>query len=42
MIEHASLVNFLFGIENILGNKGTWLSVTNITFDISILEILVH
>ncbi|MBY7733425.1 non-ribosomal peptide synthetase [Francisella philomiragia] len=39
MIEHASLVNFLFGIENILGNKGTLLSVTNITFDISILEI---
>ncbi|MED7818927.1 MULTISPECIES: MupA/Atu3671 family FMN-dependent luciferase-like monooxygenase, partial [unclassified Francisella] len=39
MIEHASLVNFLFGIENIFSKKGTWLAVTNITFDISILEI---
>lgn len=38
MIEQKNAVNFLLTLD--LGEVGTWLAVTNITFDISVLELL--
>lgn len=40
MIEHKSVINFLLGMQKIIGDSRTWLTVTNITFDISVLEIM--
>lgn len=41
MIEHRNAVNFFVGIDQVLGSKqpGTWLAVTSISFDISVLEL---
>jgi natural product biosynthesis luciferase-like monooxygenase protein/FkbM family methyltransferase len=42
MVPHASVVNFFFGMdETVTGPRpGTWLAVTSISFDISVLELL--
>ena len=40
MIEHRNVANFFAGMDNRIGPKpGTWLAVTSISFDISVLEI---
>ena len=41
MIEHKNVTNFFTGMTSIFGKKkGTFLSTTNFTFDISVLELL--
>lgn len=41
MIEHRNVANFFAGMDERLGRApGTWLAVTSISFDISVLEIL--
>jgi natural product biosynthesis luciferase-like monooxygenase protein/non-ribosomal peptide synthase protein (TIGR01720 family)/FkbM family methyltransferase len=41
MIEHKNVANFFRGMTDIFGEeKGTFLSMTNFTFDISVLELL--
>ena len=42
MISHRNLVNFCAGIDQCLTEKtvDTWLAVTSISFDISVLELL--
>lgn len=43
MIEHGNLANFLIAMDSVLefdGSPGTWLAVTSISFDISVLELL--
>ncbi len=41
MLTHRNVVNFCAGMDQALGNgkPGTWLAVTSISFDISVLEI---
>jgi natural product biosynthesis luciferase-like monooxygenase protein/amino acid adenylation domain-containing protein len=41
MIEHRNVVNFFAGMDERLGGDvpGTWLAVTSISFDISVLEL---
>ncbi|MDB6068791.1 MAG: amino acid adenylation domain protein [Pedosphaera sp.] len=41
MLTHRNVVNFLTAMDQVLGNHatGTWLAVTSISFDISVLEI---
>jgi natural product biosynthesis luciferase-like monooxygenase protein len=40
MVEHQNVVNFFVGMDAVIGtDKGTWLAVTSISFDISVLEI---
>ena len=41
MIEHRSVMNFFTGMDRVLGGRrnGTWLAVTSISFDISVLEL---
>ncbi len=41
MIEHRQVVNLFAGMDEHLGGRhaGTWLSVTSISFDISVLEL---
>lgn len=40
MLMHRNVVNFFTGMDKILGTKpGTWLAVTSISFDISVLEL---
>ena len=41
MIEHRNVVNFFAGMDERIGNDapGTWLAVTSISFDISVLEL---
>ena len=40
MIEHRSVVNFLHGVQHLLGGpQAVWLGLTAISFDISVLEI---
>src|SRR5207302_9657206 len=41
MVEHRNVVNFFAGMDARLdsGKPGTWLAVTSISFDISVLEI---
>jgi natural product biosynthesis luciferase-like monooxygenase protein/amino acid adenylation domain-containing protein len=41
MIEHRNVVNFFAGMDQRLGKDapGTWLAVTSISFDISVLEL---
>ena len=40
-VRHRNVVNFVAGMDNILGGEppGVWLAVTSISFDISILEL---
>lgn len=44
MIEHGNVLNFFAGMDGALeiksGSQKTWLAVTSISFDISVLEIL--
>lgn len=41
MVEHRNVVNFFAGMDRVLGvESGTWLAVTSISFDISVLELL--
>ena len=42
MIEHRQVVNFFAGMDEHLGGDepGTWLAVTSLSFDISVLELL--
>ncbi len=42
MLTHRNVVNFFAGMDRILGSDfpGTWLAVTSISFDISVLELL--
>jgi amino acid adenylation domain-containing protein len=41
MVEHRNVINFFAGMDQILGAEpGTWLAVTSISFDISVLELL--
>ena len=40
MVEHRNVVNFFHGMDDrIEAEKGVWLAVTSISFDISVLEI---
>lgn len=40
MVEHRNATNFFVGMDNCIGKtKGTWLAVTSISFDISVLEL---
>jgi natural product biosynthesis luciferase-like monooxygenase protein len=41
MVEHRNAVNFFAGMDRHLGteNPGTWLAVTSLSFDISVLEL---
>lgn len=40
MIEHRNVVNFFAGMDARIGTEpGTWLAVTSLSFDISVLEI---
>ncbi len=44
MVEHRNVVNFFVGMDEALGHRagtapGTWLAVTSISFDISVLEL---
>ncbi len=41
MVEHRNVLNFFAGMDERIGTEaGTWLSVTSISFDISVLELL--
>ncbi|WP_420450771.1 MupA/Atu3671 family FMN-dependent luciferase-like monooxygenase [Ilumatobacter sp.] len=42
MIEHAQLTNFLVAMDEVIDidDPGVWLSVTSLSFDISVLELL--
>jgi amino acid adenylation domain-containing protein len=41
MVEHRNVVNFFAGMDRVVGTEpGVWLSVTTISFDISVLELL--
>lgn len=42
MVEHRNVVNFLAGMDDVLRveQPGTWLAVTSLSFDISVLELL--
>lgn len=41
MVEHRHVANFFAGMDRVIGDEsGTWLAVTSISFDISILELL--
>ncbi|MDP1815336.1 MAG: LLM class flavin-dependent oxidoreductase, partial [Leadbetterella sp.] len=41
MIEHKNVINFFRGMTSVLGKRpGSFLSMTNFTFDISVLELL--
>ncbi|QYZ65454.1 MAG: amino acid adenylation domain-containing protein [Gammaproteobacteria bacterium (ex Lamellibrachia satsuma)] len=40
MVEHRNVVNFFTGMDDRIGaDVGTWLAVTSISFDISVLEL---
>src|SRR5436305_142219 len=40
MVTHRNVVNFFAGIDRLIGvQRGTWLAVTSISFDISVLEL---
>ena len=40
MVTHRNVVNFFAGMDQVLGREpGTWLAVTSISFDISVLEL---
>lgn len=40
MVEHRNLLNFFAGMDAKLEDEGTWLAVTSLSFDISVLELL--
>ncbi len=40
MVEHRNLLNFFAGMDAKLEHDGTWLAVTSLSFDISVLELL--
>lgn len=41
MVRHRNVVNFFTGMDEHLGpERGTWLAVTSLSFDISVLELL--
>lgn len=42
MVEHRNVANFFVGMDQVLRpeHPGTWLAVTSLSFDISVLEIL--
>lgn len=41
MVEHRNVVNFFAGMDERIGvERGTWLAVTSLSFDISVLELL--
>ncbi len=42
MVEHRNVVNFFSGMDRVLtpADDGTWLAVTSLSFDISVLELL--
>ena len=40
-VSHRNVVNFFAGMDRVLGREpGTWLAVTSLSFDISVLELL--
>src|SRR5204863_4724082 len=40
MVEHRNVLNFFAGMDDRIGrDAGTWLAVTSISFDISVLEL---
>lgn len=44
MVEHRNVINFFVGMDERIGNEvtsspGTWLAVTSLSFDISVLEL---
>src|SRR5690348_2170580 len=41
MLTHRNVINFFAGMDQVLGSgpPGTWLAVTSISFDISVLEL---
>jgi natural product biosynthesis luciferase-like monooxygenase protein len=40
VVEHGNLVNFAVGMDEVLGtDTGTWMAVTSLSFDISVLEL---
>ena len=39
MVEHRNVVNFFAGMDEKLEPEGTWLAVTSLSFDISVLEL---
>ncbi len=41
MVRHRNVANFFAGMDRVLGTEpGTWLAVTSLSFDISVLELL--
>ncbi|HEY0607436.1 MAG TPA: MupA/Atu3671 family FMN-dependent luciferase-like monooxygenase, partial [Herpetosiphonaceae bacterium] len=41
MVPHGTVINFFRGMDDQIGaERGTWLAVTSISFDISVLELL--
>jgi len=41
LVEHANAANFFAGMDERIGReRGTWLAVTSLSFDISVLELL--
>jgi natural product biosynthesis luciferase-like monooxygenase protein len=41
MVRHRNVTNFFLGMDRVLGSDvGTWLAVTSLSFDISVLELL--
>ena len=41
MVQHRNVTNFFAGMDRALGTEpGTWLAVTSLSFDISVLELL--
>jgi amino acid adenylation domain-containing protein len=41
MVEHSNVLNFFTGMDRAIGcDPGTWLAVTSVAFDISVLELL--
>ncbi|MFM1870914.1 MAG: hypothetical protein RL398_336, partial [Planctomycetota bacterium] len=41
MVRHRNVTNFFVGMDRVLGDeRGTWLAVTSLSFDISVLELL--
>jgi natural product biosynthesis luciferase-like monooxygenase protein len=41
MVRHRNVTNFFLGMDRVLGREvGTWLAVTSLSFDISVLELL--
>ncbi len=41
LVEHRNVTNFFIGMDERIGseNRGTWLAVTSLSFDISVLEL---